>query len=564
MASFTLATWSAVYRPNVGTDSLAWHPRYIPLLIIFPLGASAVLIALVLKLDAVKPVSSDDMHCDITNPLWIRLFGYGGASPLFSVPFWFLSFVTAKKLFQLTKPRRLVTDTTNTSEFTPSTLRSETGGSPKVSPPFFRRTMSGVREKIRTRLLSFPTCKRRKGTLHDRISVQVHTIQVTEDIDIAIGMKDLSPRGDFKLTKSQDISHIPLTGQGLENSDVSEDKLNCSLSSISAPEFASNPSLLSKNSEGMLSTATSVENPTLETKTLPSSSLNSSAESAIVMTSVSSNPDCSGLESGRSKETGNAPSTVPPLSPQRRALRNLSSYDMLIQQPLVAACLAPSPPQSPSHSITAEIGKTLLEHLIEKSPSRPPNLTLTSRNGNLQVDSPAGPGVNQRTLSEGVGDHVTVGLSATSLSFQRHYEGTHDFVIKASSVLPGMDDLPMRSFKVFDGSNECDHEILFNSPITTSVILESKIRANRSVTLTGNGNTRGEPQGKSGKRGLLGSAIWRLLLASLSTIIDVSRGQITPFGTQHVALLIAAWGPFLLYALSKVPARIGDGRWRSD
>ncbi|KZP19983.1 hypothetical protein FIBSPDRAFT_667470, partial [Athelia psychrophila] len=40
------------------------------------------------------------------------------------------------------------------------------------------------------------------------------------------------------------------------------------------------------------------------------------------------------------------------------------------------------------------------------------------------------------------------------------------------------------------------------------------------------------------------------ILATLSTIIDVSRGShaLTPFGTQHVALLLSAWGPSVVFA----------------
>jgi len=37
------------------------------------------------------------------------------------------------------------------------------------------------------------------------------------------------------------------------------------------------------------------------------------------------------------------------------------------------------------------------------------------------------------------------------------------------------------------------------------------------------------------------------MLAALSIIIDVARGKPTPFGTQHVALILAAWGPLLIY-----------------
>jgi hypothetical protein len=41
------------------------------------------------------------------------------------------------------------------------------------------------------------------------------------------------------------------------------------------------------------------------------------------------------------------------------------------------------------------------------------------------------------------------------------------------------------------------------------------------------------------------------LLAAMSTIIDVAthRKTPTPFGTQHVALLLTVWGPVILFGL---------------
>jgi len=65
-------------------------------------------------------------------------------------------------------------------------------------------------------------------------------------------------------------------------------------------------------------------------------------------------------------------------------------------------------------------------------------------------------------------------------------------------------------------------------------------------------------QPERGAKFKLGSALGRLvlfqiaffaiqLLASLSSILDIVHGSITPFGTQHVALLLAAWGPLLIF-----------------
>jgi hypothetical protein len=49
-------------------STLIWRRFYIFPVIIFPFGASAVQIAMVLKYDATKP--SNDFHCDASHPQW--------------------------------------------------------------------------------------------------------------------------------------------------------------------------------------------------------------------------------------------------------------------------------------------------------------------------------------------------------------------------------------------------------------------------------------------------------------------------------------------------------------
>ncbi|KAF8512733.1 hypothetical protein BU17DRAFT_53866, partial [Hysterangium stoloniferum] len=102
-ASFTIATSFAVFRPQSFDNAraaLTWHIRYIPTLIVFPLLAAGLYTAFVFKLNAIKPVASDDLHCDVTDPLWVRLLGYGGISPLVSIPFLALSALSAFRLYR--------------------------------------------------------------------------------------------------------------------------------------------------------------------------------------------------------------------------------------------------------------------------------------------------------------------------------------------------------------------------------------------------------------------------------------------------------------------------------
>ena len=49
-----------------------------------------------------------------------------------------------------------------------------------------------------------------------------------------------------------------------------------------------------------------------------------------------------------------------------------------------------------------------------------------------------------------------------------------------------------------------------------------------------------------------------LALASLSTVIELIRDRITPaaFGTQHIAVLLVAWCPAIVFGSSQSPTLI--------
>ncbi|KAJ7057884.1 hypothetical protein C8F01DRAFT_1151443 [Mycena amicta] len=82
--AFCVATSLHILKPKKwGTASAAfkWRPLYIIPVVIYPALLSAIQITLIFTYNAVQP--SDDMHCDATNPLWIRLTGH--ALPLTSV-----------------------------------------------------------------------------------------------------------------------------------------------------------------------------------------------------------------------------------------------------------------------------------------------------------------------------------------------------------------------------------------------------------------------------------------------------------------------------------------------
>ncbi|TFK49458.1 hypothetical protein OE88DRAFT_1727206 [Heliocybe sulcata] len=87
-ASFTLGAMLSQLRPytlaGFTPSSFSWHPRYLLLTAVLPAVASVVYIAVLLRLDAVVPM--DDLQCEATRPIWVRLLGYAGVPLLLSIP----------------------------------------------------------------------------------------------------------------------------------------------------------------------------------------------------------------------------------------------------------------------------------------------------------------------------------------------------------------------------------------------------------------------------------------------------------------------------------------------
>ncbi|EPQ53666.1 hypothetical protein GLOTRDRAFT_139824 [Gloeophyllum trabeum ATCC 11539] len=96
-ASFTLGTIISLFRPqyNTGTtiSPFSWHPRYIIFIVVYPLLASVVYVSLLFRLDAATP--TEDLLCEATHPIWVRLFGYAGVPLLLSIPSLLLSSISA-------------------------------------------------------------------------------------------------------------------------------------------------------------------------------------------------------------------------------------------------------------------------------------------------------------------------------------------------------------------------------------------------------------------------------------------------------------------------------------
>ncbi|KAG2064553.1 hypothetical protein BDR04DRAFT_1034967, partial [Suillus decipiens] len=102
-AAFTMATTSAVVWPSsvvmTASSTLAWRNRYLLPIVVFPLGALAIAVPVLLSLQAIQP--TDDLHCDASHPIWGRFLGYAGLSMIPTVPCFFLSAIAAHRVFKM-------------------------------------------------------------------------------------------------------------------------------------------------------------------------------------------------------------------------------------------------------------------------------------------------------------------------------------------------------------------------------------------------------------------------------------------------------------------------------
>ncbi|GBE87334.1 predicted protein [Sparassis crispa] len=92
-ACVTLATSIVIYRSYNATrivtvaeiqGVIKWRPVFLSIMVGYPAVALLAYIVVALKLSAIQP--KDDMHCDTTSPVWVRVLSYAGVPLLFAVP----------------------------------------------------------------------------------------------------------------------------------------------------------------------------------------------------------------------------------------------------------------------------------------------------------------------------------------------------------------------------------------------------------------------------------------------------------------------------------------------
>ncbi|CCM04739.1 uncharacterized protein FIBRA_06928 [Fibroporia radiculosa] len=84
-------------------QALKWRTSLLLLVVGFPSAFSIVYIVLAVKLHAIQGTSN--MHCDATNPIWVRLFSFAGVPLLLAVPSLILTLTCAIILISYRKQR---------------------------------------------------------------------------------------------------------------------------------------------------------------------------------------------------------------------------------------------------------------------------------------------------------------------------------------------------------------------------------------------------------------------------------------------------------------------------
>jgi hypothetical protein len=112
-ACLTLASYATVFNPKHGllshrrsSNPLAWKSAYLIFVGLWPLLATAAFLTVSLKYDAIQP--TDDLHCDVTRPLWPRLFGYAGAPLIVAIPCLGVSAATFRRIAQVSADARTI------------------------------------------------------------------------------------------------------------------------------------------------------------------------------------------------------------------------------------------------------------------------------------------------------------------------------------------------------------------------------------------------------------------------------------------------------------------------
>jgi len=102
--AFSLATSVAVLKPktwNEGERALKWRSIYAVPVVVFPTISSTIHVIFLVKFNSTQP--TNDMHCESSNPEWVRFLGFPGLPFVLSWPSLYLSVKSVYRVYKVNR-----------------------------------------------------------------------------------------------------------------------------------------------------------------------------------------------------------------------------------------------------------------------------------------------------------------------------------------------------------------------------------------------------------------------------------------------------------------------------
>ncbi|VDC07392.1 unnamed protein product [Peniophora sp. CBMAI 1063] len=505
-ACLTYGTYAIVANPTKVSPNdrrpgspLAWRPIYIIFVGIWPLLATITFLVVSLKYDAFQP--TEDLHCDVTRPLWPRVFSYAGAPLVVAVPCLGLSVITARRIVAVSAQARKLRSQQQDQE-------------PHLSPrPLTAKERRNSAQPSRASQRGRPpSLKLHPPNTHERRATA------------GTGLRGLAA---LAIPRSATSSVFP-PSPGTINTVASTDATHVT------PEISMPPP------PPFMHRRTS-SSPTPSSRSIPS---RTSSASPITFAPT--------------KQTLQRPSTAPePTSPPYTPSFDPGSFEWMYGFG-PRAVSSPISPTSPSRErVSFDVGSAAMRgfHLPRRTSiasvdnSRRPSVTTLAPSSDHTVEPmpdpyvypPVGSSIAQRWYPDKVEgrleeeeeeDDATSTVEIETVPY--HGSGRH-----AYSVM-GMNDSKV-DFTIREEPRVIEAA---RSPSTFARFSLRQKRSDSSLAVSG----------------LVSGALWHIvalqfvficiiILAGLTTWVDLAHHPDAPtsFGTQHVALVLAGWGPFFVF-----------------
>ncbi|KZP07110.1 hypothetical protein FIBSPDRAFT_1053173 [Athelia psychrophila] len=109
----TCAAWyfsalSAAVWPSGHKRALRWRPSFIIVVIVIPVASTMLQMGFTLKYKAYIQTDYEGTLCDVTEPMWPKLFGYGASSLAYITPCLFFSIFSIRRLQRTMRAHQMI------------------------------------------------------------------------------------------------------------------------------------------------------------------------------------------------------------------------------------------------------------------------------------------------------------------------------------------------------------------------------------------------------------------------------------------------------------------------